>query len=102
VTQAVKRGENVIAVRGKNDSSWAGFIGKLDLTLAGAKQQTVSLTRRGFPGAKNRLDGKSRVRRRTAGPGPSASETRAEALGNVMAGAVCPGFRPRVKTGHSG
>src|SRR5467141_2027933 len=41
VTQAVKAGENVIAARGKNDSSWAGFIGKLDLTLAGAKRQTV-------------------------------------------------------------
>src|SRR3989441_5886619 len=41
VTQAVKAGENVIAALGKNDSSWAGFIGKLDLTLAGAKKQTV-------------------------------------------------------------
>ena len=41
VTQAVKAGENVIAARGKNDSSWAGFIGKLDLTLPGAKKQTV-------------------------------------------------------------
>lgn len=41
VTQAIKAGENIIAARGKNDSSAAGFIGKLDLTLAGGKQQTV-------------------------------------------------------------
>src|SRR4030095_5638736 len=41
VTRAVKAGENVIAARGKNDSGFAGLIGKLDLTLADAKQQTV-------------------------------------------------------------
>ena len=41
VTREVKPGENVIAVRGKNDSSVAAFIGKLDLTLRDTKHQTV-------------------------------------------------------------
>src|SRR5262245_20982615 len=41
VTQALKAGENVIAAQGKNDSSAAAFIAKLELTLAGAKQQSI-------------------------------------------------------------
>ncbi len=44
VTRALEPGENTIAARGKNDSSSAGFIGKLDLTLStltGARQKTV-------------------------------------------------------------
>ena len=41
VTQAIKAGENLIAARGKNDASAAGFIAKLEMSLPGSKAQTV-------------------------------------------------------------
>ncbi len=43
VTKEIRAGENVIAARAKNDSGFAGFIGKLDLTFA--DKTTVSVRR---------------------------------------------------------
>src|SRR6185295_11578860 len=101
VTQAVKAGENVIAARGKNDSSAAGFIGKLEVTLAGPKKQTVVTDTSWISGSKESAgwekpgfapDGWT--------PVVSLGKLGVDPWGNVMAGAVAraPGRGSRQAT----
>src|SRR6266699_3099355 len=41
VTKEIRAGENLIAARAQNDATFAGFIGKLDITFADKTTQTV-------------------------------------------------------------
>ena len=41
VTKEIRAGENLMAARAQNDSSFAGFIGKLELTFSDKTTQTI-------------------------------------------------------------
>ena len=93
VTVEIKPGENVIAARGQNDASFAGFIAKLDLSLKGGNKGTV-VTDTSWVSSDREAPGWEKPGFIAAGWTPSRSfgKLGAQPWGDVMAGAIVKGL----------